>query len=109
METILNSKRRRYSDAKKAALIEDYKHSQLLKKQWCEKNGIGLSTLHRWLQNDDKLANEHSIQTWMPIIPTAQEKPAILPVQIGKFNVPVDKNTDLELLSMVMKVLNELC
>lgn len=54
MENTITSKRKAYSAVEKAALIAAYKASGLSKKEWCQENAIGLSTLQRWLQHEKK-------------------------------------------------------
>lgn len=108
METIATSKRRTYSSAEKTMLLEEYKTSGASKKQWCKERGIGLSTLHKWLQNDKNLTNPQDVETWVQVTVTP-ETTDTLPVQIGKFTIPIAKHTDLELLSRVLKVVMELC
>jgi hypothetical protein len=90
-------------------MLEAYKQSDTSKKLWCKENGIGLSTLQKWLQNDKKLTNAKDVQAWVPVLTVMPETADGLLVQIGKFTIPVAKNTDMQLLSTVLKVMTDLC
>jgi len=62
------SKRRTYSSDEKALLLEAYKSNGILRKQWCKENGIGLSTLQRWLQQEKRQMNSDPVQSWVPVV-----------------------------------------
>lgn len=109
MKSTTKRKQRRYSAVEKASLLEAYKTSGTLKKQWCIENGIAPSTLHKWLGEEKKQDQSLNVQTWIPIVTITPEKSNILPVQIGKFTIPVDRYTDMQLLSAVLKVVIEAC
>jgi transposase-like protein len=109
MEVTATHKRKIYCDEEKRSLLVAYKQSGTSKKLWCKENGIGLSTLHKWLQNDKILTKPHDVQSWVPVITVTPETADGLLVQIGKFTIPVAKNTDVQLLSTVLKVMTDLC
>ena len=109
MKPTAKSQHRRYSVAEKSSLLEAYKTSGALKKQWCTENNIGLSTLQKWLCEDKKQKQPPNVQTWVPVITITLEKSDKLPVQIGKFTIPVDQHTDMQLLSSVLKVVIGIC
>jgi transposase-like protein len=109
MEATATYKRKTYCDAEKSSLLEAYKQSDKSKKQWCKENGIGLSTLHKWLQNDKNLTKPQDVQAWVPVITITPETDDGLLIQIGKFSIPVAKHTDVQLLSTVLKVMIDLC
>ena len=103
------SKRRTYSSDEKALLLEAYKSNGILRKQWCKENGIGLSTLQRWLQQEKRQMNSDPVQSWVPVVATAPEKSDTLEIQIGKCTISVDNMTDLKLLAAVLCVVVEVC
>ena len=109
MEATATHKRKLYCNAEKNPLIEAYKQSGKSKKMWCKENNIGLSTLHKWLQSDKSLTKLQDVQAWVPVITVTPENADTLPVQIGKFTIPVAKHTDMQLLSNVFKVMIDLC
>lgn len=109
MKSTVNRKHRRYSPVEKASLLEAYKTNGISKKQWCIENDIAPSTLHKWLCEEKKQEQSPNVQAWIPIVTITPEKSNILPVQIGKFTIPVDQHTDMELLSTVLKVVIEAC
>lgn len=109
METIATEQRRLYSATEKTMLLEAYKNSGQIAKQWCTENNIGLSTLQRWLKNDRKQTNTQPVQSWVPVVAAKEEKSDVLTIQIGNFNISVAKNTDIELLSTVLKVMRQVC
>lgn len=106
-----NKKRERriYSAAEKTNLLEMYKTSGSLKKEWCEENTIGLSTLQKWLRDEKKQEKTPNVQTWVPVVAIAPKKSDRLSVQIGKITIPVDQHTDMHLLSSVLKVVIGIC
>ena len=109
MESNAKRKHRIYSVAEKSSLLEKYKTSAVLKKQWCKENNIGLSTLQKWLSEDKKQQQVPHAQAWVPVVTITPKKADKLPIQIGKFTIPVDQHTDLQLLSSVLKVVIEIC
>lgn len=109
METTKKQARRSYSAAEKKELLESYKTSGLSCKQWCKENGIGLSTLHRWLQKERKTENLNPVQTWVPVVTITEEKSDMLKLQVGQITIPVTINTDMRLLATVLKVMKDLC
>jgi transposase-like protein len=109
MEVAATHKRKTYCDKEKRSLLEAYKQSDTSKKLWCKENGIGLSTLHKWLQNNKNLTKPQDVQAWVPVITVTPETADGLLVQIGKFTIPVAKHTDVQLLSNVLKVMIDLC
>ncbi|HWR06661.1 IS66 family insertion sequence element accessory protein TnpA [Sporomusa sp.] len=109
METKVKQTRRSYCATEKTALLEAYKTSGLSSKQWCKENGIGLSTLQRWVQKEWNLENAPPLQTWVSVNTIAETKSDRLQVQIGPFTVAVASNTNLKLFASVLKVMKELC
>ena len=109
MEATATHKRKLYCNAEKRSLIEAYTQSGTSKKLWCKENGIGLSTLHKWLQNDKNLTKPQDLQAWVPVITVTPETADGLQIQIGKFTIPVAKHTDVQLLSNVLKMMIDLC
>ena len=106
----MNAKKRKsYSDAEKALLVETYKASGKQKKPWCEDNGIGLSTLQRWLKQEKTTTKNQPMQNWVSVIPAVPAKPDALEIQIGKCTLPINHQTDLSLLARVLKVLVDAC
>lgn len=107
----LTTKRRHkiYSTVEKANLLETYKTSGTSKKHWCTENGIAPSTLHKWLSQEKKQEQLPNVQAWVPVITITPGKSDKLPVQIGKFTIPVDQYTDMQLLSAVLKVVVGIC
>ncbi|WP_425057809.1 hypothetical protein SCACP_27010 [Sporomusa carbonis] len=63
MENTITSKRKAYCAVEKAALIAAYKASGLSKKEWCQENAIGLSTLQRWLQHEKSRTSRNRYKT----------------------------------------------
>jgi hypothetical protein len=102
-------KHRIYSAVERASLLEAYKVSGILKKQWCKENDIGLSTLQKWLSTDKKQEKPKAVQSWVPVFSVTPAKSDILPVQIGKITIPVDQHTDMQLLSTVLQVVIAIC
>ena len=109
MKPTIKRKHRRCSAVEKSSLLEAYKTSGALKKQWCTENDIGLSTLQKWLREDKRQEQPPNVQAWVPVIAITPEKAGKLPVQIGKFTIPVDQHTDMQLLSSVLKVMIGIC
>jgi transposase-like protein len=109
METTAAHKRKTYCNAEKRSLLEAYKQSGISKKLWCKENGIGLSTLHKWLQNDKNLTKPYDVQAWVPVITVTPKTADGIQIQIGKFSIPVAKHTDVQLLFTVLKVIIDLC
>ena len=109
MENTITSKSKARNAYEKASLIAAYKASGLSKKEWCQKNDIGLRTLQRWLQQENKQGRQQQIQNWVPVIPAMPEQLDSLEIQIGNFKITVDAKTDKKLLSMVLGILVELC
>ena len=107
----LTTKRRHriYSAVEKSNLLETYKTSGTAKKDWCTENGIAPSTLHKWLSQEKKQEQLPNVQAWVPVITITPGKSDKLPVQIGKFTIPVDQHTDMQLLASVLKVVTEIC
>lgn len=108
MEIRKTSKRKTYSAAEKATLLEIYKTSGVIKKQWCTENAIGLSTLDRWLKQEKKQTQSQSKQNWIPI-EVIPEKSSSLEIQLGKCKIVVDNTTDKNLLAVVLGVMVEVC
>ncbi len=109
MEATATHKRKTYCNAEKRSLLDAYKQSGTSKKLWCKENGISLSTMHKWLQNDKNLTKSQDVQAWVPIITVTPENTDELLVQIGKCTIPVAKHTDVQLLSTVLKVIINVC
>ncbi|GEM_PF-2687976 len=109
MEKATRQKRKSYSAAEKALLVETYRTSGLSCKQWCTENRIGLSTLQRWIQKEWKPKTPQPQQTWIPVVTATQEKAEILSIQAGPFTIPIAANTDMKLLVSVLTVMRELC
>ena len=102
-------KRKTYSKTEKTLLLETYKSSGKKKKQWCQENGLGLSTLERWHQQEKKQTRPQPVQSWIPVMATAPEASKVLEIQIGKCKISVDDKTDKKLLADVLSVLVEVC
>jgi len=68
------NKRKTFSDAEKAALLKSYQNSEKMKKQWCEENAIGLSTLHRWLRQEKNTITPQPLQCWVPVVSALPEQ-----------------------------------
>ena len=109
MEVKRKREYRKYSKAEKARLIESYKNSGMNKTKWCKEQNLGLSTLHEWLKEIKLNTSKPNTQTWVPVVTTKQEIITPLAINMGKINIPVDKNTDVEVLAKVLKVLVEIC
>ena len=109
METPTRQKRKNYSAAEKALLVDTYKTSGLSCKQWCIENHIGLSTLQRWMREEREQKTSQPQQTWIPVVTVAEKKAEIISVQAGPFSIPVATNTDMKLLASVLTVMRELC
>lgn len=109
MEPNKKRERRIYSATEKASLLEKYKTSSSLKKEWCEENNIGLSTLQKWLRDEKKQEQTQAVQTWVPVVTITPKNSDRLSVQIGKITIPVDQHTDMHLLSSVLKVVIGIC
>jgi transposase-like protein len=109
METVTRQKRKNYSAAEKALLVDTYKTSGLSCKQWCTENHIGLSTLQRWMRKDYKQKTPQPQQTWIPVVTVPKEKAEMLSVQAGPFTVQVAAHTDMKLLVSVLTVMREVC
>lgn len=109
MENKTTNKRKSYSAVEKAAIMAAYKASGLSKREWCQENSIGVSTLQRWLQYEKKQDPLQPVQSWIPVIQAAPERSASLEIQIGKCKIAVDAKTDKKLLTMVLGVLVEVC
>lgn len=109
MEDTTTNKRKSYAAVEKATMIAAYKASGLSQKEWCQENSIGVSTLQRWLQHENKQAPLQPVQNWIPVIQAAPERSASLEIQIGKCKIAVDAKTDKKLLTTVLGVLVEVC
>jgi transposase-like protein len=109
MEITATHKRKTYCDEEKRSLLEAYIQSGTSKKLWCKENGIGLSTLHKWLQHNKNLTKPQGVQAWVPVVTVTPENTDELLVQIGKCTIPVAKHTDVQLLSTVLKVIINVC
>lgn len=108
MEDITN-KRKIYSDAEKKLLLEAYKSSGIVKKQWCKENSIGMSTLDRWLKQDKKQITPQPMKNWVSLVPPAPKESESLEIQIGRCKIAVNTKTDKTLLRAVLGVLMEVC
>jgi transposase-like protein len=97
------NKHKTYSAAEKEALLNKYKTSGALRKQWCKENGISLSTLQRWLKD------EQNTQTWVSVVTAPPKYADAISIQAGTFTIPITQNTDVQLLAKVLKVIMELC
>jgi transposase-like protein len=102
------SKRKTYSNTEKALLLEAYKASGIVKKQWCKENAVGLSTLERWLMQEKKHQPQPR-QNWVSLMATAPEVFEGLDIQIGKCKIAVNTKTDKTLLTEVLGVLMQVC
>lgn len=109
MENIAMRKHRSYSSAEKARVLEEYKASGLRRKVWCRENGVGLSTLNRWLQQENQQVKSQSVQTWMSVMAATPEPSYALTIQIGKCTIPIQAKTDLKLLADVLSVVVQTC
>lgn len=107
METVTKRKHKKYSAAEKELLVNTYKTSGLSCKQWCTENHIGLSTLQRWMREEQKTSQPQ--QTWMPVVTATEKKAETLSLQAGPFTIPIAFNTDMKLLVSVLGVIRELC
>ena len=103
------NKRKTFSNAEKALLLEAYQTSGKTKNQWCKDNGVGLSTLQRWMYQEKNTTKHQPLQNWIAVVPTVPEKPKNIELQLGKYIIPIDRQTDLDLLESVLKVLVKVC
>lgn len=101
--------RKTFTDVEKAALLKSYHDSGKTKKAWCKETGVGLSTLHRWLHQDQSPMNPQPLPNWISVISTAPVPSKDLAIHVGKCTIPIDQRTDLNLLAGVLKVLVEVC
>ena len=99
------NQRKAFSNEDKAALLEAYKSCEKTQKAWCEDNDVSLSTLQRWLSK----SKPQAIQNWLPIVAAAPVKSNGIEIQVGKCNIPINRQADLTLLADVLKVLIEVC
>jgi len=100
--------RKTFTDAEKEALLKSYHDSGKAKKTWCEEARLGLSTLQRWLRQEKSSMNP-PLQNWISVIATAPVPSKDLEIRVGKCTIPIDRQTDLNLLAGVLKVLVEVC
>lgn len=108
MGNILN-KRKTYSNTEKTLLLEAYKSSGIVKKQWCKENSIGMSTLDRWLKQDKIQIAPQPMKNWVSLVPIVPKESESLEIQIGKCKIAVNTKTDKMLLATVLGVLMEVC
>jgi len=99
----------RKTEIEKAELIRSYRDSGKTKKAWCKETGVGLSTLHRWLCQDKSPMNPQPLQNWISVISIAPVPSEDLEIHVGKCTIPIDRQTDLNLLAGVLKILVEVC
>ena len=99
----------RKTEIEKEELIRSYRDSGKTKKAWCKETGVGLSTLHRWLGQNKSPLNPQPLQNWVSIISTAPVPSKDIEIRVGKCTLPIDRQTDLNLLAGVLKVLVEVC
>ena len=90
-------------------LLEAYQTSGRTKNQWCKDNRVGLSTLQRWLYQEKNTIKPQSLQNWIAVVPTVLQKPKNIELQLGKCIIPIDRQTDLDLLESVLRVLVKVC
>jgi transposase-like protein len=109
LETITKRNKKQYSALQRGQLLAAYKNSEEPKKQWCEEHGVAVSTLHKWLNCDKNQTGTQITRDWVSVTALPQMKNKILLLQVGKFNITVEKNTDMELLSSVLSILLPLC
>lgn len=109
LEIIAKGKKKQYSALQRGQLLAAYKNSEKPKRQWCEENGIAVSTLHKWLSCDKNQTGTQIMQDWIPVTALPQTKSSMLLLQAGKFSITVEKSTDMELLSEVLSMLVLLC
>ena len=102
-------KQKRYSAAERKILLETYKASGLKKREWCQENTLGLSTLQRWLQQENKQTQAQPVQSWLPVKQVVTAQLDSLDIHIGKCKIAVDMKTDKQLLATVIGVLVEVC
>ncbi len=89
METTKTQKCKKYTNPEKAELLILYQCSGMSAKTWCEENGIGVSTLQKWLNLDRKQADTKVTQHWaaIAVLPKAGGRTVLL--QAGKFSIEV--------------------
>lgn len=109
MQKMKQNKRKAFSDAEKASLLAAYQGSGKTKIYWCKENGIGLSTLQRWLRQNKSQTQIQPPQNWVSVTPTVSEKSKAFEIQIGKCVIAIDHQTDLVFLASILKVLVEVC
>lgn len=109
MGTKRSQKQRSYTAEERTAMVEGYHSGGLSQKRWCEENGVSQSTLNTWLHRKGQEPTAHFEQTWAPVAVEEVSQEKTLKVQAGKFSIAVEKSTDLELLTAVLKVVVELC
>ena len=109
MEIIKTQKYKRRTEPEKIELLNLYQRSGVSKKAWCEKNGIGVSTLHKWLKHDKKQTNAKVMQNWAAITVLPKARGGSVLLQAGKFSIEVKESTNRELLAAVLAMLVPLC
>jgi hypothetical protein len=90
-------------------LLEAYKTSGIVKKQWCKVNAIGLSTLDRWLKQEKKQTQLQPKQNWIPLRAITPKPSGEIEIQLGKCKIVVNNTTDKKLLAAVLGVMVEIC
>ncbi len=108
MEKSNTKVRRTYTAADKERLLRSFLTSGQTIKQWCQEHQVGLSTLHRWRQDERVTTAVSPVQTWAPVV-TVSEKASTLTVKAGAFHITVSADTDCELLANVLAVVNSVC
>ena len=99
----------RYSVHEREALLGEYKASEGSQKEWCKKHGISLSTLGKWLKSSKNQNSGIENQNWVQAAIGEETKKKTILLKTGSFCIVVEKETDMELLSLLLQVLVPLC
>jgi len=115
MGTYVKQRKKQCCGSEREELLLAYCHSGLSQKEWCQAQGVALSTLGKWLKLEKEHINTQTVQVWAPVatpvmvspLPPVHEETILL--KAGKFSITVGRNTDRKLLSDVLAVLVTLC
>jgi hypothetical protein len=97
----------KHTAAQRKKLVSEYQTSGQAQNEWCKENGIGKSTLSKWLK--DAIDTPMVQQTWARVqINSADSKP-VLVIKIGNFKIQVDEGFSKTLLTEILEVLVTVC
>ena len=109
----------KYTDVQIEKMVKKYKESGVGKTIFAKQEKIGINTLNKWLSEitlDEKENTEVQTPKFMKVTKTlerkemlASKKSEVVKIHFKDFKITVEEAASEELLSMVLKVVKELC